>query len=86
MGRYGSKDSSSRRTSKLNNRFKSYDNFNDVFRPLLIRVFMILNQSTVDNWGVSRGRFVAVGISDRLRVTCDRWKVTCHRSKVTCEM
>ena len=38
---------------------------------------LIWNQSTVDNGGVSRGRSVAVGVSDRWKVTCDRWKVTC---------
>ena len=31
--RYGSKDSKSRRTSKLHDRFKSYNDFNDVFCP-----------------------------------------------------
>ena len=32
---------------------------------------LIWNQSTVDNGGVSRGRSVAVGVSDRWKVTCD---------------
>ena len=38
---------------------------------------MELDNSTVDNGGVIRGRVVAVGVSDRWKVTCDRWKVTC---------
>ena len=40
-------------------------------------LFWIWNQSTMDNGGVSRGRSVAVGLSDRWKVTCDRLKVTC---------
>ena len=43
----GSKDSKSRRTSKLQ------------------------DQSTKDNEGVSRRRYVAVGVSDRWKVTFD---------------
>ena len=34
-------------------------------------IFWIWNQSTVDNGGVSRGRSLAVGVSDRWKVTCD---------------
>ena len=66
MGGYGSKDSKYRRTSKLNDWFKSYVNFNDVW---------IWNQSTVDDGGVSRGRSVTVGVSDRWKVTCDMRQV-----------
>ena len=33
-------------------------------------------QSTVDNWGVSRGRSVAAGVGDRWKVTCDLSHVT----------
>ena len=65
----GSDDSRSRRTYKLHDRFKSYKDFNDLFVHL-IRA-LIWNQSTVDNGGVSRGRSVAVGVSDMSQVTCD---------------
>ena len=40
-----------------------------VFVHDLSELFWIWNQSTVDNGGVGRGRFVAVGFSDRLKVT-----------------
>ena len=40
----------------------------DLFRPFLD---MEPVQSSVDNRGVSRGMSVAVGISDRWKVTCD---------------
>ena len=83
---YGSKDSKSRSTSKLHDQIKSYSNFNDVFCPWLIRVFLIWNQSTVDNIGVSRGRSVAVGVSAMWMVRCDRWKVTCDMWHVTCDL
>ena len=33
--------------------------------------FCTWNQSTVDNGGVSSGRSLAVGVSDRWKVTCD---------------
>ena len=33
--------------------------------------FKIWIQSTVDNGGIKRGRSVAVGVSDMLKVTCD---------------
>ena len=42
-------------------------------------LFWILNQSTVDNGGVSRKRSVALGVN------C-RWKVTCDRRDVICDM
>ena len=83
---YGSKDFKSRSTSKLHDQIKSYTNFNDIFCPWLIWVFWIWNQSTVDNIGVSRGRSVAVGISDMWKVTCDWWKVTCDMWHVTCDL
>ena len=35
VGKYGSKNSKSRRTSKLHDRFKSYDNFNHVFLSMI---------------------------------------------------
>ena len=74
----GSTDSKSRRTSKFNDRFKSYNDFYVVFCPCLIKFFLLIwNQSTVNNRGVSRGRSVAVGISD-----IGRWHVTCHMSHV----
>ena len=31
----------------------------------------------VDNRGISRGRSVAVAVSDRWKVTFDRWERTC---------
>ena len=68
---YGSKDSKSRQTSKLNNAFKSYDNLNSVFLSMINLDFWIWNKSTVDNGGVSRGRSMTVGVSDRWKVTCD---------------
>ena len=34
-------------------------------------LFWIWNQSTVNNGGISRGRSVAVGVSDIWKVTCD---------------
>ena len=37
----------------------------------LVGIFLIWNQSTVDNGGVSRGRSVAVDVSDPWKVTCD---------------
>ena len=39
-------------------------------------LFWIWNQSTVDNGGVSRGKSVAVGVSDMWKVTCDTCKGT----------
>ena len=71
VGRCGSKDSKSRRTSKLHDRFKSYNVFNNVFCPWLIRAFWIWNQSTMNNGRVSTERSVTVGVSDRWKVTCD---------------
>ena len=41
---------------------------------MIIKAFLDLEPSTVDNGGVGRGRSVAVGVSDR----CDSWKVTCY--------
>ena len=41
VGRYGSKDSKYRRKSKLNDWFKSKD-FNNFFRPLLMRALLPL--------------------------------------------
>ena len=38
---------------------------------LFLFFFIIWNQSTVDTGGVSSGRSVAVGVSDRWKVTCD---------------
>ena len=38
------------------------------FRDFYLTRFWILNQPTVDNGGVSRGRFVAVGVSDKCEV------------------
>ena len=64
MGRCGSEDSKSRRTSKLNDWFKSYVDFNNVFLSMInLGLFWIWNQFTVDNRGVSRGRYVVVGVS-----------------------
>ena len=60
---------------------KMYD-FNYVFSPGLIRVFFLDLERVyciVDNRGVSKGRFVAVGISEK-------WKVICHMSHMTREM
>ena len=69
---YGCKDSKSRRTSTLDDRFKSYIIFNNVFLSMINLVFFrIWNQSTVDSGGVSRGRSLAVGVNYI-------WKVTCH--------
>ena len=56
----GSKDSKSRRTSQLHDRFKSYNNFNDFFVHNYFGFFWIWNQATVHNGGVSRGRSLAV--------------------------
>ena len=64
-GDYGSQDSKSRKTSKLNDRFKIYDDLN----ATLATDFFY--QSSVDNGGVTRGRSVAVGVSGRWKVTCD---------------
>ena len=62
-GRYGCKDSRSRRTLKLYDQFKSYKKFMMFF--INNYFFGIWNQSSVDNGGVSRQRSVAVGVSDR---------------------
>ena len=40
----------------------------------------------MDNGVVSRGRSVAVGVSDRWKVPCYRWKAKCDMSHVTCDM
>ena len=48
--------------------------------------FGIWNQSTVENGGVSRGRSVAVGVSDRWKVTCDTRHKTCDMGHVTRDM
>ena len=66
MGKYGSEDFKSRRTSKLHDFSKVTKIVHDKLGP-----FWIWNQFTVDNGGVSRGRSVAVGVSDRWKVTCD---------------
>ena len=71
MAKHGSKDSKSRRISKLHDRFKSYDNLTMFFVYDYLGLFTIWNQSTVDNGGVRRGRFMAVGVIDRWKVTCD---------------
>ena len=42
----------------------------------LFRTFLISNQSTVDCWGFSRGRSLAVGVSAMWHVTCDISHVT----------
>ena len=42
----------------------------------LARLVRIWNQSTESNEGVSRGRSVAVGVSDRCKVICDTWHMT----------
>ena len=51
----------------------------------LPRLVWIWNQSTVDNGEVSRGRYVAVGVSDRWKVTYDMRHVTCDTSHMTCD-
>ena len=51
MFSFGLRNSKSRRTSKLPDRFKSYDNLNNVFHPDVPAV------------GVSRGRSVAVAVA-----------------------
>ena len=40
-------------------------------------IFWNWHHFTVDNGGVSRGRSVAVGVSDMLKVTCDMGHVKC---------
>ena len=40
----------------------------------------------MDNGGVSRGRSVAVGVSDRWKVTCDMWHMTCDMRRFTSDM
>ena len=67
---YGSTDSKSERSSKLNDCSKTYNNFNIFFVHDKIGFFLIWSQSTVAN-GVSRGMSVAVGVSERWEVTCD---------------
>ena len=63
----------------MRDRFKSYDNFNDAFVHDLLGFFWIWIQSAVDDGGVSRRMSVAVGVSDR-------WKVTCYTLHVICDM
>ena len=41
------------------------------FFKLIFTDSALWNQSTVDNGGFSSGRSVAVGVSDRWKVTCD---------------
>ena len=82
VGKYGSQDSKSRRKLKFLEWFKSYKNFTQFFCPCSFRkiiyiykyIFFFLNleQYTVDDGGVSRGRYVAVV----LHVTCDTQHVT----------
>ena len=81
MGLYASKDYKSRRTSKLYD-CKSSTNYNNVFCPWF---FLLWNQSTVDNWGVSRRSSVAVGISDRWKMICGSWKATWDMLHVICD-
>ena len=68
---YNSKDSKSRRTAKLHDWFKSYEHFNNVYLSMIndLFLFFILNQCTVDNGGVSRGRSLTVSVSDWWKVT-----------------
>ena len=44
------------------------------------------NHSTVANGGVSKGRYVAVSVSDRWKETHDMWHVTCDMWYVTCDL
>ena len=71
MGKFGFKDSKFRRTSKFKDRFKSYVDFNNVFVHDWLGLFWIWNQLTVDNGRVTSAKPVAVGLSDRWKVTCD---------------
>ena len=54
----------------MHGRLKSYHDLTTFFVHDELG-FFVLNQSTVDNGGVSRGRSVTVGVSDRWKVTCD---------------
>ena len=55
----------------MHSRFKSYDDLTTFFVHDELAFFVGWNQYTVDNGGVSRGRSVTVGVSDRWKVTCD---------------
>ena len=66
MGSYGFEDSTSRRTAKLHDGFKSYIDISDVLSMIILGFFWIWNMSTVDNGGVSMGRSVAVSVSDTI--------------------
>ena len=39
-----------------------------------LRVFLLSGASLLWIMGSQQGRSVSVGVSDRLKVTCDRWK------------
>ena len=59
--------------------------FTMFFSPWWTRFFCLFwNQSTENNGGVSRGRSVAVVVSDMWKVTCETWHVTCDIWHVTC--
>ena len=55
---YGSKDSKSRKTSKLHDWFKSYNDFNYVFRPCQVFFLYYLNLEPVyfGKWGSQQGK------------------------------
>ena len=52
----------------------------------ILTKFGIWNQSTVDNGVVSRGRSVAVGVTERWKVTCDTRHVTSDMSHMTWDL
>ena len=80
---YGSKNYKSRRSLKLQDWFKSYDDYKDVFCPWLIRAvgqLWIMGESAGDGLWV-----LALVTGGRWHLTCDTWNVTCDMSPVTCD-
>ena len=77
---YGYIDSKVRRTSKLHDLFKSYNDFNNIFCPWFIRAFWDLEPVY---WGLW---LLVLAIDGRWHETGGRWHVTSDTWHVTCEM